>query len=193
MTTQWQWWRYRRRVVSRGLLASRRTHVYLAASYLIRRLSTTLLGVRHHRVAALYVFKLAYGQRAARSELRFSSRPSASRLSRFSLSLSPFLALYFSSVYSTPIRYFLLARAFIALVLVIRRKGKWAKDSRATLLRVLEKSKPLRALASNPSLSFPRPIRITSRRAWGCFSHGDCRKKRATRRDGEAMRSAMEK
>jgi hypothetical protein len=143
----------------------------LAASYLIRRLSTALLGVGHHRVAALYVFKLAYGQRAAQNYVSLQDPP---------LSVSPSassLILFFSSVYSTPIRYFPLARAFIALVLVIRRKGKWAKDSRATLLRLLEKSKPLRASASNLSLSFPRPIRITCRWVWMFQSWGFAGKK----------------
>jgi len=182
---QWRWWRYRRRVFSRGLLASRRPRVCLAASYLIRRLSTALLGVGHHRVAPCTC----------------SSWPTASephgitflfKTLRFPL-LSPLLGLFFSSIYSTPIRYFPLARAFIALVLVSWRKRKWAKDSGATLLRVLEKSKPLRALTSNPSLSFLRPIQITSR--WArMFSHGDYRKKTScTRIGGEVMKNTAEK
>lgn len=71
-------------VFSRGLLALQRTRVCLAASYLIRCLSTTLLGVGHHRVAALYVFKLAYGQRAVQNYVSLQDpslpvSPSASR------------------------------------------------------------------------------------------------------------------
>lgn len=170
--------------LSRGLLASRRIRVCLVASYLIRRLSTALLGVGHHRVVALYVFKLAYGQRGPRNYVSLQDPlPSASSSASRPL-------LFYSTVYSTPIRYFPLARAFIALVLVIRRKGKWAKDSRVMLLRVLEKSKPLKASTSNPSLSFP--IRIINRWPW-MFSHGICRKKRAAQRGGKMTKNAAEK
>lgn len=156
---QWRWWWYRRRVFSRGLLASRRTRVCLAASYLIRRLSTALLGVGHHRVAALYVFKLADGQRAAQNYVSLQEKPSASR---FSLHLS-------SSSFLPSIQR--RSGTFRSLALLLRSYS-WSEGREngrrtpATLLRLLEKSKPLRASASNPSPSFPRPIRITSRWVW---------------------------
>lgn len=118
-----------------------------------------MLGAGHQRVAV----RVQVGLRPARAsstELRFSSRPFAPRLPRVPLF---FAALFFSSVYSASIRYFPLARAFIALVLRIRRKSppmrreNGRRTLAATLLRVPEESKPPKARVSNPSSPLPSP------------------------------------
>lgn len=109
---------------------------------------------------------------ANRSKLRFSSRFSRVTPSPFALFPPPFP--FFSFVYSASIRYFPLARAFIALVdskeISVHAKGKWTKDSRATLLRVSEESKLLKSL--RPQI--PTPLfRIRSELSiakHGCFS-----------------------
>lgn len=113
-TRQQRWWRYRRRVFSRGLLAPRCTpRVCLAASYLIRRLSTALLGAEHYRVAVCTCSSWPTASEPLEITVLF-------KISRVPVSLR---VLSFSSVYSASIRYFPLARAFIALVLGIWRKS----------------------------------------------------------------------
>lgn len=104
-------------------------------------------------------------------EITFQDPP---RPSRFSL--RPLPSSFLPSI-QRRFRYFLLARAFIALVLVIRRKRRWAKDFRATLLRVLEKSKLLRGFNfKSQSLLSAFDLNYQSLEH-GCFSYGDYRKK----------------
>lgn len=122
---------------------------------------------------------------ASRSELRFSSRPSVPPLLLAA-------ALFLSSVYSASIRYFPLARAFIALVLRRsegnlrpRGEGKWTKDSRTMLLRVPEESKSAKASASNPG---PLPLFSASDPNYrsprmDVLVMGDCRSKTRGWRD----------
>lgn len=114
-------WRYhRRRVFSRSLLAPRcNPRVCLAASYLIRRLSTALLGAGHYRVAVCTCSSWPTASEPLEITVLFKILPRPPHLPPLFFLRLPF----FSSVYSASIRYFPLARAFIALVLGIRRKS----------------------------------------------------------------------
>lgn len=171
---QQRWWRYHGRVFSRSLLAPRCIpRVCLATSYLIRRLSTALLGAGHYRVAVCTC----------------SSWPTASEPLEITV-LFKILPRHPSPPPVVPPTLFFLPLSFLpsiqrrsgtfrSLALLLRScirrkspstKGKWTKDSRATLLRVSEESKLLKRL--QPQI--PTPLfRIRSElliAKHGCFS-----------------------
>jgi len=133
----WRWWWYHRALV---YILQRLVNVatYPRVSYLIRRLSTALLGVGHHHLATSYVFKLAYGQRVAQNYVSLQDPP---------LPTSPSISLLFFRLFNVDQVLSARSRFYCARI----RDPKEEKMGEGLphnelLLRVLEKSKPLRAL-----------------------------------------------
>lgn len=160
-------WRYRRRVFSRGLLAPRCIpRVCLATSYLIRRLSTTLLGAGHYRVAVCTCSSWPTASEPLEITVLF-------KISRVPVSLRSFSSASFSFLPSIQRR----SGTFRSLALLLRsysgfegnlrpREGKMDEGlSRNVVTSVGGIKASKKASVSNPSPSLPHPIRIIDRSA----------------------------
>lgn len=187
---QQRWWRYCRRVFSWGLLAPRCIpRACLAASYLIRRLSTALLGAGHYRVAVCTCSSWPTASEPLEITVLF-------KISRVPISFRSFSSASFSFLPSIQRR----SGTFRSLALLLRsysgfegnlrpRERKMDEGlSRATLLRVSKESKLLKRL--RPQILAPLfRIRFELSIAWhGCFSRGIAEKNVTRTKKHEVMK-----